>query len=313
MSQTEDYDLFLHCDRWDGPPQDDPLFALAVKFGRTLQIRVVENSAYDSYETASHISTTTLLKLEAVKNLVEIYDRVLYVDTDMLFFSALPLRGIDFKGNGLAAVIDVAEAGSITDPDFAKNCHNNAVSNAYFNAGLLYFNSGKVSMAALAAEYARIAGEHRDSCPYKGACTTNDQCAFNLVYQDQWTPLPLNWNVQSTLRFTKQWGRAVVRHYTGPKKFLPAAPWRNDQRDVAYIKRIARELSEKANTGFSAFGLIYRLNGLRVNREVRAAQSALAAIQARGLVGVECGVSDAGEPLKVVEVSASRLSSEYAG
>ncbi|CAN5301185.1 hypothetical protein BH11PSE2_BH11PSE2_02900 [soil metagenome] len=286
-SQTDAYDLYLHCDGFEPPPATDSLFDLARRVGRRLIMRGVSDATYEGYGTAGHISTTTLKKFSAVRDLAGDYERVLYADTDILHFDALPLSTEDFAGRPVAAVYDIAESTGLTDPAFTENCRRGGVSPRYFNAGLMYFDTTACDMAALEARYRVLAADHQTSCPYKAGCTTNDQCSFNRLFEDAWHALPVTWNVQACARFTPAWAKAAARHYTGPKKFLPIRPWRNDARDRRYLARLAADLEQPAPAWSGWPSVIFPLNAKLRGNEARTARAAVQTVATWTATGVE--------------------------
>jgi lipopolysaccharide biosynthesis glycosyltransferase len=280
LAQRGPCDIHLYCDGFELAP-DDPLFAIANQHGRSLQAHSLSGSAFSHFNTAAHISTTQFLKFRAIEPLLAGYDRVLYADTDLLFFEDLPLAEFDMQGHPLAAVYDVAEVNGITSPDFAQRCHDNGLSPEYFNSGLMLFASAQVDLETLRAQYEQLVTEHQKACPYKPGCRTNDQCVWNLLFENNWQPAPLGWNTQASMRFTRPWASAPVRHYTGPAKALPLEPWRSDSREIALVNKIAQMLGDPCRRVRNPGDLIYRANGLRWRQASKRMEAAYAATEAR--------------------------------
>ena len=61
--------------------------------GASLTVRPISNPAVEGHPTYGHATKSTLLKLSAVADLVGDYDRVIYLDSDVLVFD-LGLDGI---------------------------------------------------------------------------------------------------------------------------------------------------------------------------------------------------------------------------
>jgi hypothetical protein len=90
-----------------------------------------------------------------------------------------------------------------------------------------------------------------------------DQCAFNMTFQNRWTPLPLTWNVQSITLQTDLWDQAAIRHYTGPIKFLPLRARRADKKERRLIATLATALGDARPTIWPGMGAVYWANALR--------------------------------------------------
>ncbi len=100
-------------------------------------------------------------------------------------------------------------------------------------------------------------------CDYKIRCTSIDQCALNVTFARDWMQLPAGYNMQAGAKFTRGWKTASVRHYCGPRKFVPLAPFRSDSRDIAYLN-VIHDLLGRPTSRFSlAYGLLHALNSNR--------------------------------------------------
>jgi len=267
-SQTDNCAITLYCDGF-ALDENDPVQRYATKAGARFTTKPISSDPFKSQKTLGHISVTTFSKFTAAMDASRDFDRVLYSDTDILYFDALPLRSLDFRGFPIAAAYDVAETSGVTDPTFVANCAANNVSPNYFNAGLIYLDTSNFEFDGFEKRYVEKATEHQRSCLYKCDCKTGDQCAWNLVFEDKWMRLPQTWNVQASMRFTESWKTAAVRHYTGAIKFLPTKPWRSDTRETAYLRSLAAELGVRLpQTSIPGNG-IYFLNGLRWRRSAK--------------------------------------------
>lgn len=275
LSQSWPCDLHLACDGFALDP-DDPLRGLCAGRGRDLRTPALSSSDYAGMRSAGHISRAQFLKLAAVEPLLEGYERVLYVDTDFLFLRDMPAHRADLGGRPLGACFDVAEAGAITDPDFLGNCARTGRSPRYFNSGLMLFDSAAVDLADLRRRYDELIAAHQARCDYKAVCRTNDQCVWNMLFEERWHALPPSWNVQSSMRFTHPWRTAHARHYTGPKKFSEPRPWRSDRIEYDAVRRIRDRIGGPAPAA-PPLDAVYRVNGLRFlgarRRIVRAAEA----------------------------------------
>lgn len=280
LSQDANIDAHLYCDGFQ-IDRKDPIFALARSRGFKLTAHEVSSRNFGTFKTARHITRTQFLKLVSVKDLLPVYDRVLYADIDLLFFHALDLAAVNFQGKRIAASFDVAEVSGITNADFAANCATHGLSVDYFNSGLILFNARAIDPDALERQYTDLIAAHQEGCRYKIPCRTFDQCVWNILFTNDWAFLPIAWNVQSSMRFTKAWRDATVRHYTGPKKFLPLASWRSDRREIALIKRISAKLRYATKRPVSPFGIGYTINSLRWAGGVKRISAAIDLVNAR--------------------------------
>ncbi len=189
---------------------------------------------------------------------------MLYADNDLLFFKPLGFENFNFNGMKLAAVLDVSDASGSSDPTFAASCKEHGVSNKYFNAGLMLFNCAAINQdETMLDRYLALLRAHQEFCWYKKNCQNNDQCVVNRLFNGQWTPLPLHYNMQACLKYTGYWSKPYVRHYQGHRKFIPVAIWRDDLRGIKMVRQ-AQQLLEIQTTPIHYFGLIlYWLNGFR--------------------------------------------------
>lgn len=262
LSQRQGCDIHLTCDGFT-LPLNDALRTLCSDRGFELIAHVESSDRYCGMRTANHISRTQFLKLASVQNIVNDYSRVVYVDTDFLFLDEMQLAETDFGDNPLAACYDVAEASGITDPEFRGNCKKTGRSHHYFNSGLMIFDCAKIDFPSLKRDYESLLIQHQQHCDYKSNCRTNDQCVWNMLFEDRWKALPVSWNVQSSMRFTDYWDNAIARHYTGPKKFLDQKSWRSDATEIAFVRKISLMIGPNISSPVNPVNAIYRLNAIR--------------------------------------------------
>jgi lipopolysaccharide biosynthesis glycosyltransferase len=258
LTQASFQDVHLFCDSFS-PSPSDRLTELGRERGVRVHIEPIDNRHTEI--TQGQITKTHFLKLEAVDRIVKAYDRVLYVDNDILFFDEIFLERIDLEGLPVGAVYDIAETGCLTNPDFIKDCRRNNRSPHYFNSGFMLFDSSKWSHE-FKDIFLQFSLEHKLKCDYKQNCTLNDQCSFNRLFENNWKRLPLNFNVQACAKFTGRWDRALVRHYQGPSKFIPVRPWRNDARDMRLIKGIRLALGYK-DRSYPPSNILFGLNAFK--------------------------------------------------
>jgi lipopolysaccharide biosynthesis glycosyltransferase len=265
LTQKCKFDLYIFCHKF-APPTDDPLIRIAHSRGKTISFFPISDPEAESHKTIGHVTVAAMLKFEAVERLLEKYKRVLYTDIDILYFEDIELEKIDFHGMPIAAVADVGEISMRLESNGdLLNSINVEKQVGYFNSGFMMFN--KAAWNPLFREnYLLYMREHKMGCRYKANCLTNDQCILNMVFENRWLQLPASYNMQACTMFSKIWTSSPVRHYTGPKKFLPIRWWRNDKRDAVYICKLANLLHEKPPT-FRHWGAwLYWLNSLRNRR-----------------------------------------------
>ena len=159
-------------------------------------------------------SSATFLRLCLPEIISQKYQRVLYLDSDVLALADLsPLLNIDLGGKALGAVPEVKMApgrGILTDRHRCKL--GIASTSDYFNAGVLLFDWQKT----LATD---MIGKARTLLLSGKTFEFLDQDALNLVCENNWLALPLKWNVeQSAACYLKI--KPALRHFNHAAK-----PW----------------------------------------------------------------------------------------
>jgi lipopolysaccharide biosynthesis glycosyltransferase len=261
LTQAEDLEFVLFCAGFR-LNKNDSLMNAATKLGRSLDVHYLDRIKGDP--TNTHVTSTATLKVNGLDFLSKNYDRLLYLDSDVLLFDEFGVNSIDFEGYSIAAVYDIAECGGMTDPEFLANCGINGCSPHYFNAGVIAIDCAKWRSDFLVA-YRQIEEKHRYACPYKNSCRCVDQCIWNLMFERNWKRLPLYFNFQACAIFSKSWKYSIVRHYVGAKKFWPLNPFRNDARDIALLNRCASILGNTIDSKWW-YPLARWLNNIRNRR-----------------------------------------------
>ena len=218
-------------------------------------------------EKHSHISGTAPLKAHAIEALARSYDYILYIDGDTLAFD--DMRCEEFCGfKEIAGVcLDLAIGTGADDPLIFERCEAAGISPFYFNSGFMLINAVKWRETDALTRFAENFAHHQRKCPYLDPCPTHDQCVFNMTFQGDIVQLPTTLNVQKCALQTRLLQDAVLRHYTGPYKFLPVRPWRCDRKEHALLGSISRETGLPA-PGFHDLGVSYSLNRLRRHKAV---------------------------------------------
>jgi lipopolysaccharide biosynthesis glycosyltransferase len=274
LTQSSFQDAYLFCHNFLPNPSDR-----LIEVGREHGVRVHLNPIDNPHTETTHgqITKTHFLKMEAVDRIAQSYDRVLYVDNDLLFFEEIFLEKINLEGLPVGAVYDIAETGCLTNPDFIKNCRQKNRSPHYFNSGLMLFDCSKWN-PELKGKFLQFSIEHKSNCDYRNGCNLNDQCSFNRLFENNWKRLPLNFNVQGCAKFSGRWDRAPVRHYQGPRKFLPVRPWRNDARDMRLIKGIRVALGYH-DFWYPPSSILFGLNAFKRRAWVRKVNKAIGIVE----------------------------------
>jgi lipopolysaccharide biosynthesis glycosyltransferase len=266
MSQPAPCHIRIFCHKFDPQPSKDMSEAVA-KLGIDLSFSPVEDAAAEQHQTHGHVTTPTLLKLRAVETLVSDYDRVVFLDNDILVFKDLKIDKLDFGTSPIAAVadMDLADTGVLRNSDWRNDPRQAADVGSYFNAGFLVFEASNWHNDFLAA-YEIALDRHDHGCPYKINCTSIDQCALNVVFEDDWLRLSPTYNMQASSKFTESWKTAAVRHYCGPRKYVPLSFFRSDKRDVDYLNAINRLLGRPTSNLAPMYELFHALNRIRNHR-----------------------------------------------
>jgi lipopolysaccharide biosynthesis glycosyltransferase len=270
LSQNEPCDIHIFCYQFSPRPSPDFTAALA-RLRSNLIVHTISDLAMEQHETWGHVTTPTLLKPAAVSELVGSYDRIVYLDNDIIVFDDLQVATIDFGSAPVAAVIDMdlSRTGALRDSVWAYAGGKTPGLGGYFNAGVLIFESRNWRDSDFRQKYTAALNQHDIACSYKLDCTSIDQCALNSVFENNWIKLPLSYNLQASAKFTAAWQTAAVRHYCGWRKVIPVGLFRNDSRDVRYLNKIKQALGRPT----ARLPLLYEIPfGLNVARNYSSSQ-----------------------------------------
>ncbi len=275
LTQKIPHDVFIFCHGFQ-PEKERSVEDFFSRTAHRIIFKRIDNKKIEGLSTKGHVPKTAYLKIICVAELIKNYSRVLYADNDLLFFSSLELNSVQFDGCPVAAVMDIAECGHLTDPEFASTCRANGVSPRYFNSGLMLFDRLNWQESSVLPSYYSLLAEHQHTCKYKKHCRTNDQCVLNRVFENSWISLPFDYNMQACLKHSKHWTNASVRHYQGPDKFIPLKARRNDYKDARLVNDIEKILGKKG-TKWSFMNLIVlSMNRIRLFKKIKKAERALA-------------------------------------
>lgn len=293
LSQRAPCDIHVFCHQF-APGEQQALAETLAAHGKRLRLHGISDPEVENHQTCGHVTTPTLLKLAAVGEVIGQgdvtgqYDRVVYLDNDVLVVKDLMLDTISFGSAPIAAVIDMdlSTSGVMRhSPWVAGGTAGTAAD--YFNAGFMVFAAGNWRGAEFQAAYAVALHRHDAGCSYKIDCTSIDQCALNSVFARSWIRLPATYNMQAGAKFTGFWKTASVRHYCGPRKFLPLAPFRSDSHDVRMLNRIRRAMRLPEQKFPLLYEVLFQCNVVRNRRPARRMQRFLRAAGIQGHVGAE--------------------------
>jgi lipopolysaccharide biosynthesis glycosyltransferase len=263
LSQPKPCNIQVWCYQFLPGPSDSLPRALA-ELGANVTIAPLSDPDLEQHETCLHVTKPSLLKLPAVERLVDDYDRVVFLDNDLLIFDDLRIDRLAFGAAPIAAVTDL----DLSDTGWLRNSARAGTpaidsGRGYFNSGFMVFESRNWLHGEFYDRYAAALHAHDAKCPYKVACTSIEQCALNMVFEDNWLRLPVGYNMQASAKFTAAWQTAPVRHYCGSRKFIPVSLFRNDGRDVGYINEIRRRLGLKGSSSQLLHQMLFNLNVVR--------------------------------------------------
>jgi len=258
-----------------------PISSFAEQNGHRIEIHKLSNQDLrfgDVQRRGAHtyVSEAALLKGSAIDALAADYDYLIYIDGDVVCFRELGLAHIGAFEQIMAAVPDFSVAAGYEKSTEAAN--------SYFNSGVLLINCAVWRATSAFELYVERVVQHADHCDFMEDCGAHDQCALNMVADGDWARLPLTWNAQKIVSHTRLWRDAVLRHYTGPKKFLPITNWACDDREYKLLTRLEDQfgLPIKSRRPYD-FGLAYWLNSLRRHGHVVRMQATIDRLEREAL------------------------------
>jgi lipopolysaccharide biosynthesis glycosyltransferase len=181
-------------------------------------------------ESGMHITVETYSRFLAPYVLPQDWDRVLYLDCDLVVLSDLSaLYDYPCDGKAILAIRDM-EIGQVSAPAGVYNYAEMGISPDahYFNAGVILMNLDLWRRDNLTPRIIDYLKTHKESMHYW------DQGAMNAVLHDSWTEVDPGWNQHRGILFPHLrkglgYSRAAwkeilyqpkIVHYTGPEK-----PW----------------------------------------------------------------------------------------
>lgn len=182
-------------------------------------VRIKPNvDSVSALTTHAHLSASTYLRLLIPDLLPPTTGRVLYLDGDIVVCRDVgELFGLDLGGAPAAA------APNVTKPTIGANMRSHAErgldpSATYVNAGVMVLDLDRWRADGLGSAVLEDLRKHEHLYQF------HDQCGLNAVLQNQWAPLPPEWNVQTGSPATKSspppLSAVAALHFTGRHK-----PW----------------------------------------------------------------------------------------
>lgn len=181
----------------------------------------IEHRQIDVPNFIKHLPTNERLRefaywrIPAIDLLVQSYERILYLDTDIFlnFSGVQALFELDMMGHALAAVLDVHQT---VRPNRAV-----AEYQALGLAHSTYFNSGVLLVDAAAWQKRNSLENMKELCHAHGdKLSRHDQSLLNLAFKDDWLELSPVWNWQYSYRnsFLTEWASPRLIHFAGAHK-----------------------------------------------------------------------------------------------
>ena len=228
-------------------------------------------------EKKHYITDTVLLKPFAIDNIANKYDRVVYLDGDVLAASPIDFNEMPHFDCPIAAAYDFPSYITIGGENLDIYLSDSQFSPEFFNAGVLIVNTTAWMRSDFVNSYSDNLRRHDELCPYRHnellraiPCKSWDQCAFNMTVNGNWSQLSQRWNAQKPLRHTSVWKSAYLRHYIGRRKFVPLYNRECDRKDHRLLGEISREAGLRI-PGLQRYdgGLAFFLDGLRYRKQTK--------------------------------------------
>ena len=138
--------------------------------------------------TSGHVNRAAYLRLLIPELVPQAVHRVIYLDTDLVVLDDIQeLWEMDLQGKPVGAVPDLGILAS-------SRMRRQKEETLGIQEGKLYFNSG-VMVMDLEAWREKQYGDQVIRCVEEGNFRHHDQDGLNKVFQENWRPLPLRWNV----------------------------------------------------------------------------------------------------------------------
>ncbi len=208
---------------------------------RALDLRILTWQGRNPFTDAPNLSrhgTATWLRLLVPQVVAGEYERVLYLDSDILVNGAGigSILGADLKGQVLGAVRDQQQWRRPLR-QVIEYKRENLVPAPYFNAGVLLIDVEKFNAEAVLDSSIALMQRKPDTL------IRHDQSALNLVLRGRWAELSPIWNWQFTAvsRFHMLAAEPRLIHFIGPNK-----PWDDVTANMpASFRQVYRRFQER--------------------------------------------------------------------
>lgn len=196
----------------------DELNIFNAKHNTNIKMLSTETTEFQKIET-KQFSIAALLRLKLDKVLQSDYDRVLYLDSDVLAGSScMELITANLAEHPLGAVEDIGSLPWISKKGSGiKNRIGMELELPYFNSGVLLFDWQQILEREFLAK-CRTVLEKRVDWPFV------DQDVLNLCFAKNWQQLHPKWNIEKKI-FGYGFLKPGIRHFTGGQK-----PWNSPHR-----------------------------------------------------------------------------------
>lgn len=196
----------------DGIDEDNinKLLALARDFNQVVIVRKVEPSVFSAFlnlESKIKLPIQTYFRL-IIPTMFKDYDKILYLDVDMIVCSSLAeVWNLDLNNKVIAGVPDTAR-------NITPGCKRLEYpqSDSYFNAGFGLYNLRAMRKSNLLDKAKYIAEKYPEKLLY------HDQDLLNLIYHGQFLEISLKWNFMQP--FFMQKPSVVDRQKSEVEKYI---------------------------------------------------------------------------------------------
>ncbi|WP_185829235.1 glycosyltransferase [Sphingomonas ginkgonis] len=253
-------------------PLDPALAAYLAKVGHRIEVVPLasRDPSHEEVQLHEHISPASLLKADAIDAVAPRHDLVVFLDGDTLFMRPCSFESLPEFTTSFAGVYNFLSYMPFWEQDLIGHTERTGVSSDYFNSGVIFIRSERWIALGLRERYRRNLVAHEARCPYRHDaegndprdCVGSDQCAFNMSVEHDWTPLDFRWNMQKTTRHMAGWRHALIRHYTGHRKFLTTSNRHRDAAEYRVLSAIREQvgLRPARPIHYRDRGLVYALD-----------------------------------------------------
>lgn len=236
--QALDSELLL-CVHGATPDDAAALAAFNAKHNLAIQLIAADGTEFANLELG-RFGIGAALRLISDRLLSPSFDRVLYLDSDILVMQPLaPLLNMDLEGHPIAAAPGVFMLKEITPRARALRAGIGLDEDEpYFNSGVLLFDwQMTLALGALPQASAML---HTRTWFFA------DQDVLNLVFRGRWKHLSYSWNVTDILASNTNI-RARIKHFSGRYKPWLASRHRHHEKEHRHYRE------SLANTGWERF------------------------------------------------------------